>query len=100
MPTMELRHARYFVAVAQELNFRRAAERLHIAQPALSRQIRGLEEEIDVLLLTRIGKRCRLTKAGEAFLRDAERILIQAKESVRKAQQLDRGELGQFCLGY
>ena len=97
---MELRHLRYFVTVARELNFRRAALRLHVAQPALSRQIHDLEAEIEVQLFTRIGKRCRLTKAGEAFLADAERIISQVNEGVRKVQQVDRGETGEFSLGY
>ena len=86
---MELRHLRYFVAVAEELHFRRAAERLHIAQPAVSEQVRKLEEELGVRLLNRTQRRVELTDAGAALLREARRVLEQA-EVARQAARTAR----------
>ncbi len=96
---MELRHLRYFVAVAEELNFRRAAERLFMAQPPLSRQIQQLEAEIGVLLFQRVKKRVELTAAGEVFLEEARRTLTQADQAVRAAQQASRGDLKSLNVG-
>ncbi len=97
---MELRHLRYFAAVAEELNFRRAAERLHLTQPSLSAQIRALEEEIGVRLLDRDTHRVSLNPAGVRFYEDARRILRDAEESVRNARRLARGEAGELSVGF
>ena len=97
---MELRHLRYFVAVAEELSFTRAAEKLHLAQPSLTRQIRSLEEELGVRLLNRSKTRVTLTEEGRSFLVDAKRLVAQSLESVQAVQRLSRGETGQLNLGY
>jgi DNA-binding transcriptional LysR family regulator len=97
---MELRHLRYFVAVAEELSFTRAARKLHIAQPPLSQQVRALEEELGARLLDRTHHRVELTAAGTQFLNDARIILAQAEEAVQKAQRTARGEEGTLRLGF
>jgi len=97
---MELRHLRYFVAVADTLNFTKAAAALHVAQPSLTRQIQNLEEEIGVRLLDRSKKHVGLTDEGRTFLVDAKRLLALATESVRAVQRLSRGETGQLNIGY
>jgi DNA-binding transcriptional LysR family regulator len=97
---MELRHLRYFVAVAENLNFTRAAAKLHLAQPSLTRQIHNLEEEIGVRLLNRSKSQVALTEEGRAFLLDVRRILALATESVQAVQRLSRGETGQLNIGY
>jgi LysR family transcriptional regulator, benzoate and cis,cis-muconate-responsive activator of ben and cat genes len=96
---VELRHMRYFVAVAEELHFSRAAERLHIAQPALSAQIRRLEEELGVPLLLRSTRHVELTEAGRVFLVKARRALGAVEDAVSAAQSLGRGEVGELTLG-
>jgi len=97
---MELRHLRYFVAVAEALNFTKAATRLHVAQPALSRQVSDLEEELDVDLLKRTSHGVLLTEEGKLFLEEARGILKRADESVTKVRALARGEFGELQVGY
>jgi DNA-binding transcriptional LysR family regulator len=97
---MELRHLRYFVAVAEELHFRHAAERLHVAQPAVSDQIRKLEVEIGVRLLARDQRSVALTPAGAAMLEEARRVLRQADDAQRAAREAHEGALGRLRLGY
>ncbi len=97
---MELRHLRYFVAVAENLSFTKAAAKLHLAQPSLTRQIHNLEEEIGVRLLNRSTSQVALTEEGRAFLLDARRVLALASESVLAVQRLSRGETGQLNIGY
>jgi DNA-binding transcriptional LysR family regulator len=97
---MELRHLRYFVAVAEDLHFRRAAERLHVAQPAVSEQIRKLEAELGVRLLSRNQRSVELTDAGAAMLPEARRVLVQADLAYRAAREADEQSIGQLRLGY
>ena len=78
---MDFRTLRYFVAVAEELGFRRAAQRLHVSQPAVSQQVRKLEEDLGVQLLERTPRRVALTPAGEAFVVEARRILQQVDQA-------------------
>ena len=95
---MELRHLRYFVAVAEQLNVRRAARRLHLSQPPLSRQIHDLEDELRTKLFDRSKQRLALTPAGECFLKEARRILSQVQRAVQLAQATGRGEAGQLSI--
>jgi DNA-binding transcriptional LysR family regulator len=97
---MELRHLRYFVAVAEELSFTRAAEKLHLAQPSLTRQIHNLEEELSVRLLDRTKNQVSLTKEGKSFLVDARRLVALSLESVESVQRFSRGEATQLNVGY
>ncbi|HEX3743841.1 MAG TPA: LysR substrate-binding domain-containing protein [Bryobacteraceae bacterium] len=97
---MELRHLRYFVAVAETLHFRRAAEVLHIAQPALSQQIRQLEEEIGAALFERSHHKVSLTQAGKAFCAKAQGILKDAKEAVNEARAVAMGNAGTIVIGF
>lgn len=97
---MELRHLRYFVAVAEEAHFGRAAERLHIVQPALSMQIRVLEEELGGPLFARTSRRVELTEAGTLFLAEARRTLDQAEHARDTVQRALRGETGRVRVGF
>ena len=96
---MELRHVRYFIAVSEYLNFRKAAEQLHIAQPPLSRQIRQLEEDLGVALFVRDKRRVELTKAGHAFLEEARKLVVQAGHAAEAARHAQKGESGIVRLG-
>lgn len=96
---MELRHLRYFVAVAETLNFTRAAERLHIGQPPLSMQIRDLETEVGALLFARSRRKVELTEAGRRFLAHARAILAQAELAADEARRAARGEAGELRVG-
>jgi DNA-binding transcriptional LysR family regulator len=97
---MELRHLRYFVAVAEEMHFGRAAERLRIAQPPLSRQIKDLEREIGTPLFDRVPRGVELTPAGQAFLPEARLTLAQAERAQRTAQRAALGETGRLRVGF
>lgn len=97
---VELRHLRYFVALAEKLSFTRAAEGLHIAQPALSVQIRNLETEVGAQLLSRDGRSVRLTEAGRAFLDQARKTLACAQGAVSAARQAANGEIGHLSIGH
>lgn len=97
---MELRHLRYFVAVAEELNFRRAAEKVHVTQPSLSAQIRQLEEEIGARLLERDTHRVALTPAGRNFLEGCRGVLRDVEDCTRSTQRIARGEAGQLSIGF
>jgi DNA-binding transcriptional LysR family regulator len=97
---MELRHLRYFVAVAEALNFTRAATRLRLAQPALSRQVADLEDELGVDLLGRTSHGVRLTEEGKLFLAEARAVLSRVDESVAKVRALARGDFGELQVGY
>jgi DNA-binding transcriptional LysR family regulator len=97
---VELRHLRYFIAVAEELHFRRAAERLWIAQPPLSQQIKQLENEVGVLLLRRTKRKVELTEAGQVFLAEARRAVAQADHAAESARRAGRGEIGHLTVGF
>src|SRR3954464_15917522 len=97
---MELRHLRYFVAGAEELHFRRASERLHVAQPAVSVQVRKLEEELGVRLLNRTPRSVSLTHAGAVFLREARRVLEQAEIARLAARTAEDRATTRLRLGY
>jgi DNA-binding transcriptional LysR family regulator len=97
---MELRHLRYFVGVAEMENVSRAALKLHVSQPALSAQIRDLEEEIGLQLFERTAKSVRLTKAGRAVLDEARAVLQRAGEAVNKARSIAAAEPSELHVGY
>ena len=97
---MELRHLRYFVAVAKEQNVSRAAVRLHVSQPPLSRQIRNLEDELGIALFDHGAKAVRLTEAGRVFLTEARLILQRVEGAVQMAQEVAGGKRGEIHIGY
>jgi len=99
-PAMELRHLRYFVAVAEALSFTKAAEKLRLAQPSLTRQVCNLEDEIGVKLFDRSKRRVTLTEAGRLFLFDSKRVLAICAESVAAVQQVNGGESSDLNIGY
>lgn len=96
---MDLRHLRYFVAVAEERHFRRAAERLHMAQPPLSQAIRRLENEVGAQLLHRTTRRVDLTDAGRGYLARARAILAQVDNAADEARRISAGTLGHLAIG-
>jgi DNA-binding transcriptional LysR family regulator len=97
---MELRHLRYFVAVAEEQNITRAAVRLHVSQPPLSRQIRNLEDELGIALFDREAKAVRLTEAGRALLAEARVILQHVESATEMVKDVARGKRGEIHVGY
>jgi DNA-binding transcriptional LysR family regulator len=97
---MELRHLRYFVAVAEAMSFTKAAQKLHLAQPSLTRQVRNLEDEIGVRLLNRANNRIALTEQGRRFLFDSKKVLAMCAESVAAVQRMNQGENSQVNIGY
>ncbi len=97
---MELRHLRYFMAVAEELHFGKAAQRLHIAQPPLSQQIRQLETELGFQLFHRTKRSVQLTEAGQVFLKEVQTIFRQLETAIEKGKQTSRGERGQIAVGF
>lgn len=98
---MELRHLRYFIAVAEELHFSRAADRLHMAQPPLSQQIQQLEAELGVALFHRKTKRqVQLTEAGRVFLQEAYQLFAQLEQAIDLTQRTGRGEQGRLIVGF
>lgn len=97
---MELRHLRYFVAVAEHRNFRRAAEHLLMAQPPLSQQIQDVDRELGAQLFDRTHRQVELTVAGQVFWKDATRILAQVEQAEKRAKRASKGELGQVTIGY
>jgi len=99
-PAMELRHLRYFLAVGEALSFTKAAAQLRIAQPALSRQVQDLEEEIGVDLMKRSPRGVTLTAEGKLFLEEARELLKRAEASVEKVRALARGQYGELHIGY
>jgi DNA-binding transcriptional LysR family regulator len=97
---IELRHLRYFVAVAEELHFGRAAARLHLAQPPLSQQIRRLEEILGYPLFVRTSRTVKLTAAGEVFLNSARRTLRNVKDDMEEVRSIGRGDVGSLRVGF
>ena len=98
--TIEFRQLEYFIAVAEELNFRRAAERLNMAQPPLSRQISQLEKALGVELLHRTTRRMELTSAGQVYLPEAKRILDKVRQATAIAKLAEKGQFGHIRIGF
>ncbi len=97
---MELRHLRYFVAVGEEQHYGRSAQRLRVAQPALSRQIQDLEDELGFKLFDRLPRGVKISAAGKSFLEDARRILQQVNEATTRARRVARGQSGTLRVGF
>ncbi|MGH8380494.1 LysR substrate-binding domain-containing protein [Pseudomonas sp.] len=97
---MELRHLRYFIAVAQELHFGRAAQHLGISQPPLSQQIQALEQELGARLFERTNRRVELSEAGRLFLEEARLVLAQVDKAADVARRAQLGELGEMKIGF
>ncbi len=97
---IDIRQMRYFVVLAETLHFGRAAERLHLSQPPLSRQIALLEKELGVRLLERHSRHATLTYAGRRFLEDSKAVLASFDQACRNAQLAERGELGELSIGF
>ena len=97
---MNLRRLRYFVTVAEESSFSRAAQRLHIAQPPLSNQIKQLEEELGVVLFKRTNRGIQMTEAGVLLLEEAQRIFVQVEQTTRAVRRVGHGEVGRLTLGF
>ena len=97
---IELRHFRYFLAVAEQLHFGRAAEQLHMAQPPLSTQIRQLEEMLEVQLFTRSKRKVELTQAGQVFLEEAHKVMEAVSRAASAAKQAGEGVRGRLRLGF
>src|SRR5246500_3505385 len=97
---MELRHLRYFVAIGEEENYRRAAKRLNVAQTALSTQIQDLEAELGFKLFDRMPRGVKLSAAGKLFLEDARRILQTVGEATARAARVARGQSGTLRVGF
>ena len=97
---MELRHLRYFIAVAEELHFGRAAQVLGISQPPLSQQIQALEQEVGARLFERTNRRVELSEAGRLFLEEARLVLAQVDKAADVARRAQLGELGELKIGF
>src|ERR1700722_739549 len=97
---MELRHLRYFLAVGEEQHYGRAARRLRVAQPALSRQIQDLEKELGFRLFERLPRGVKLSAAGKSYLSDARRILLEVEEAKLRAQRVAFGKAGMLRVGF
>ena len=98
-PNIEFRHLKYFVVLAEEMHFRRAALRLHISQPPLTRQIQQLEASLGVKLFNRSAKGVELTNSGELLLEEAQNILTLVEQAEERTKRADRGELGRLDVG-
>ncbi len=100
LKNMELRHLKYFVAVAEELHFGRAAKKLHIAQPPLSQQIMNLEEELGIKLFDRSRRNIQMTAAGSHFLKEAKQVLLHVEQAAETAKRIHGGKAGRLVVGF